>query len=414
MSDPPIRPERRGTPPSIKPYLQRFDRMQQREALRPDQITDRAGALLVERCGASSQSTEAAFAHGPVGLLNGHTHYFNGFSVLMPLLHGTAVAVRRAGDSVSRLTFEGSDELWSFDRTVPAPDAARRDRPVWACVVAEVVRYFGLDDTQVEVAVVSTIQAGCREAYLAALGVATARALQALFALPNSTTDLLEDLRRIISECVELPFSIACLIAAEAGRPQAFTLVDTDTHEQMPVEAPTRELLGWGVVDVGSGQLHTDASYWEYKEKADKALIQLQNKGFEHLTSFRELEHRDLQHALEVLPRRLRPVARHLVTENRRVQKLVVAMRRRDWQMLGALLLMSHASLRDDWRHTSEEVDFVVDQAMSIEGMYGATVTGRGGCVLVVGKPFVMPLCLDRIQTSFEARFQRVPESLML
>jgi galactokinase len=64
---------------------------------------------------------------------------------------------------------------------------------------------------------------------------------------------------------------------------------------------------------------------------------------------------------MEALPARLTSVARHLVTDNRRVQKMVAALRRSDWQMVGALLLMSHASRRDAWQGTSAEADFLVE-----------------------------------------------------
>ena len=86
-------PERVVTAPFINPYLQTLDRMQ-RAPLRPGQLTDRVRALLAERCGRSDRSTEAAFAHGAVGLLSGHTHYFDGFAMLMSFEQGTAVALR--------------------------------------------------------------------------------------------------------------------------------------------------------------------------------------------------------------------------------------------------------------------------------------------------------------------------------
>ena len=61
-------------------------------------------------------------------------------------------------------------------------------------------------------------------------------------------------------------------------------------------------------------------------------------------------------------------------------------------------------------------MDLAVEQAeaMSLEGMYGATATGRGGCVLLVGQPFVVPLCFDRIQQAFAERFDRIPEMMLL
>ena len=404
-----------ATAPFINPYLETLDRVQ-REPLRPGSLTDRARALLVERYGPSDQSTEAAFAHGTAGLLTGHTHYFDGFAVLMSFRQGTAVALRPTAAPRSRLTFEGSTNQWDFEATGSVPETDGQDLPAWVCIVEEVVRQLGTAGAQVEVAVVSTVPAGCTEGYLAALSVAAGRAMQALFALPESPSTLIETVGQIMSDCVGLPFSTAYLVAAEAGRPQHFTLVDTATGEHLPLDAPGRDRLGWGLIDVGSGRLAKASVHWEYKERAEKALAILQKRGFDQLPSFRDLDFQDLQRALGLLPRRLRPVVRHLVTQNHRVQKMVFATRKQDWQLFGALLLMSHASVRDDWGRTSEAVDFVTEQveAMTLDGMYGASVSGRGGCVLVVGQPYVVPLCLDRVRTAFEERFGHRPTTMLL
>ena len=150
--------------------------------------------------------------------------------------------------------------------------------------------------------------------------------------------------------------------------------------------------------------------------RREDVLGTLQKDTFPKLTSLRDLEHRDLDRALGALPRRLRPYLRHLVTENRRVQKLVAAVRRNDWQMFGALLLMSHASTRTDWDSTGARVDFVVEQVeqMTLEGMYGGFMSGRGGCVLVLGQPFTVPRALDRIADAFEAHFGARPDTMLL
>jgi hypothetical protein len=51
---------------------------------------------------------------------------------------------------------------------------------------------------------------------------------------------------------------------------------------------------------------------------------------------------------------------------------------------------------------------------MSLDGLYGACETGRSSCVLIVGQPFVVPRCLDRIKTAFEERFGTAPETVLL
>lgn len=399
-------------PPFIKPYLQKLDRMQQRETLRPEQHTERASGLLGERYGLTDAPAEAAFAHGAIGLLAGHTHYAEGFAVLMPIQQGTAVAVRMGTAGCSQISFEGNDTRWTCGSDgTPLP----KDRPAWVRIVDHLIRRLG-GDRDLDVAVVSTFPPGCMDAYLAALAVATARAMQALLALPERTADLLPELCDAITTSTGLPFSTAYLIAANAGMPEQFVLVDTSSDEHLPLDAPPHDVLGWGLVDVGTGQRYDATLHQKRKTRAEEVLAVLQQKGFPQLASVQQLEHRDLERALQAMPRRLKPVLRHLVSENRRVQKLVVAARRRDWQLFGAMLLMSHASLRDDWSQTNEEVDLVVGQveAMSLDGMDGACVTGRGGCVLVLGKPFVVPACLDRIEAAFQHRFGSVPEMMVL
>jgi galactokinase len=405
-------------PPFVKPFLHALDRLQPRATLSPDELSERARALLDERFGPSVFPAEATVAHGGTGLMSEHTHYFDGFALLLPLAHGTAVAIRRRqGAAASSVTFEGNSRVWSFERDDPVRmDGRWKSAPGWVRLAQAVVGQAGQDGESVEVAVVSTVPACCTEAYLAALAVATSRAMQSLFSLPLENAALLQSLRRLTESSVGRPFSIAYLIAANAGRQDAFLLVDTSTLEHLPLEAPPASDVRMALIDTGIGRPKPRPFYCNQKQRADEVVTLLRASVLPDLSSLRDLEHRDLQHALEALPRPLRPVLRYLVTENRRVQKMVVAVRNNDWQMFGALLLMSHASQRTDWAGTNAEVDFVVEQveSMSLEGMYGASMAGRSGCVLAVGRPFALPPSLDRISSAFEARFGSIPDITML
>ena len=408
-------PEWTGTPPYVKPFLHALDRMEERETIRPEQLGERAQALLNERFGPSAEAATVAFAHGPLGIISDHTHYFDGFAVFMPLPQGVAVAVRAAG-AASRVALEESRQTATFD--LDAPAFAEPGTALATGVIAKLVRPGRLEG-QVEMAVVSTVPEGCRDAYLAALGVAVWRGLEALEGktLPSEEprTACLQAVRAAVAESAGYPFSLAYAIAAYDGRPGAFVLADAGTLEQLALEKPSTQ-LGWGLVDMGVAPLHPPAFYREIKARAEEALVMLQKQSFGELTSLRDLEHRRLQQALGVLPPRLQPVVRYLVTENRRVQKLITAVRRRDWQMVGALLLMAHAARRSDVQATAPEIDFVIEQveAMTAEGMYGASATGHGACVLVAGQSFVVPACLDQVRTSYTKRFDTVPHVMLL
>ena len=75
---------------------------------------------------------------------------------------------------------------------------------------------------------------------------------------------------------------------------------------------------------------------------------------------------------------------RHVLSEGRRVQDAVAALRRYDKNAFGELLCESHRSLRDDLRVSSRELDELVDLAMRNKAL-GARMTGAGfgGCAVV-------------------------------
>ena len=406
-----FRPGPRPTPAFVEPFLHALNRMQQRETLRPEQLTARAQALLADTMGTKPHPVEAAFAHGNLGLMAEHTHYFDGFALMMRLAQGTAVAVRMVEGSVSRIAEEGRGAR-TFDGTDDPP--AEQDQV--GCLVGALIEALAPPGMGVEAAVVSTVPFSCEEARLASAGGAAARALQALFARSDDTKALLTLVQNTIVQSIGRPLSMAYLPTNEAPGSSPYTIVDTATFERMPVEVSSRESPGWGLVETGVRSPGNFAFYRRKQEQVSAALAALQRKGFSGLNSFRALEHQDLQRALSVSPRRFRPVINYVVTENQRVQKLVTAVRRSDWQMLGALLKMSHAALKSDWESTSAETDFVVEQVeeMSIDGMYGAGQRGRGGVVLAVGQPYTVPPSLDRIKSAYEARFGTPPAVRLL
>lgn len=75
---------------------------------------------------------------------------------------------------------------------------------------------------------------------------------------------------------------------------------------------------------------------------------------------------------------------RHIVSENERVRQAKAAILEGDPVRLGAIMTEAHASQRDDFECSVEEVDFLVSTAIGLEGCYGARLTGEGfgGCTV--------------------------------
>ncbi len=77
------------------------------------------------------------------------------------------------------------------------------------------------------------------------------------------------------------------------------------------------------------------------------------------------------------------PIARHVVSENQRVLDCCAALRAGDLERVGAILRAGHASLRDDFRVSTPELDLLVDLLVD-HGALGARLTGAGfgGCAV--------------------------------
>jgi galactokinase len=78
--------------------------------------------------------------------------------------------------------------------------------------------------------------------------------------------------------------------------------------------------------------------------------------------------------------------ARHVVSENERVREACAALGSGDLTRFGALMVESHASLRDDYEVSTPEMDAAVEAALEIPGVYGARLTGGGfgGCIVIL------------------------------
>jgi galactokinase len=111
------------------------------------------------------------------------------------------------------------------------------------------------------------------------------------------------------------------------------------------------------------------------------------------------------------LPTTVARRARHVVTENQRVEAFVRALRM--GEPLGGLLFASHQSLRDDYECSTPELDWAVEQAMGASGIEGARLTGAGwgGCAIIVGGDDALRALDEPLRARFAERWRRTPRT---
>lgn len=403
---------RAGASPLLNSVARGPHEIPERSFEEPSLLMERARTALEKYSGAGQARSGTGFAHGSMGLLAEHTHYFDGFALFFSLPSGAATTVRVAEGAVSRLALAEEGEVWLDGPDRPVPEAA----PAPVRVVFETFRRLAPEGVQADIAVANAVPASCADACVATLAVATARACEQVFPPSGEARRACETAHAAIEASLDRSFSPAYLVAAEQGRPEQYSFVDAATLECMSLDAAPEDALAFGLVDTEDRTYFDPGAAPRKRKMADEAAAALRKKGFAGVTSLRELEHRDLPAATDALPFRLRPALRWLVKENQRVPKLVGAVQRKDWQLFGALLLMSDAVTRKDWGGTTEVSEKVVDEvdAMSMDGMYGAFPIHRGRAVVMAGQPFVVPRCLHRVRVALREKFGMDAPALLL
>jgi len=127
-----------------------------------------------------------------------------------------------------------------------------------------------------------------------------------------------------------------------------------------------------------------DSEYNKRKEECKIAVEFFKHKLNREIGALRDISIDEYKKYKDQLPEVIARRARHVISENRRVQTGVEALGRGDYSAFGQLMIESHRSLKDDYEVSCAELDLLVDLALKQEGVLGARMTGAGfgGCTV--------------------------------
>lgn len=337
----------------------------------PDAVAAELAAVFATEHG---RPPEGVFvAPGRVNLIGEHLDYNGGRCLPFALPHGTYAAARARGDDVLTVRSRQVEQPWRgrLDELGPGGLAG------WVAYVGGVVwalREDGVDVPGLDLVLDSRVPVGSGLSSSAALECAVAMA--ACAAAGVAWEGALVD--QVVGACIRAENEVAG--AATGGLDQTVAVHAESEHallldfgdgsrRQVPWD-PEPAGLSLLVLDTRVHHQLSDGGYGDRRSECEAAAAAL---GLEHLASVTDLQDAAARLEDAVLVRR----TRHVVTENARVADAVAALEAGELAALGPLFDASHASLRDDFAVSCEELD--VACAVAVEsGALGARMTGGG------------------------------------
>ena len=324
-----------------------------------------------------------AVAPGRVNLIGEHTDYNDGFVLPMGIERGLAVAFRRRADGVLRVHSLAREETREVTLAALAP-VTQPDWIDYVAGVAWVLAGAGHPIGGADLAIGSDLPMGAGLSSSAALEVAVARALCAAYGIAWDADPVREALpaRRERVRRHRLRRHGPVRVGRLARRPRA------------AARLPLARGAGGAAARArgGGGDGHRRAPRRSRPAPTTTAGRPASARssccGRSGRTCARCATSRPTCSQAERgrLDERTWKRAAHVVAENVRPLAAADALRHADVATAGALMNDSHASLRDLYEVSCEELDYMVERAVAQPGCHGARMTGAGfgGCAVAL------------------------------
>ena len=343
-------------------------------------MTLRSAALFKDHLGDPTGAVVAR-APGRVNLIGEHTDYNDGF--VLPTIvdrHVEVVARKRFDRKVCVVAADFGERCeQDFDGTI---DYTGFGWLPYVLGVAHELVQRGRMDVGVDIVFRGTVPREAGLSSSAALEVATALALDAVFNLWLNPADMARLCRDVEHRYAGVRCGIMDQFASRLGRPDNALLIDCRSldarHVPMPLD--NHRLV---IVDSGVRRERVDSAYNQRRTECEEAVTRLREAD-NSITSLRDVTLGMMAKHKDLLPPDLFIRCRHVISENNRVADACESLANGDLAAFGRLMNASHFSLRNDFEVSHPALDRLVEEAIQVDGVLGARLTGAGfgGCTV--------------------------------
>jgi len=321
-------------------------------------------------------------APGRVNLIGEHTDYNEGFVLPMAIEKKIIMLGQLRNDrlvQVFDLSYK-AEVKFSLDNLFPSK------KDTWANYLMGVmgeIQKAGYPLQGTNLIFISNIPKGAGLSSSAALEVVTALTMAKLNLLEIKPVEIAHLCRRAENNFVGVACGIMDQYVSCLGQKNYALFIDcrSNDYELIPFKNHNYQVVIYNS-KIQRGLVNSE--YNRRKEECKIAAEFFKYKLNREIRALRDItidEYKKYQAQLpEVTARR----ARHVISENYRVQAGVKALRMGNYSAFGQLMIESHRSLKNDYQVSCAKLDLLVDLALKQEVVLGARMTGAGfgGCTV--------------------------------
>ncbi len=347
--------------------------------------------------------TLLAIGPGRVNLIGEHTDYKDGFVLPVAIKRDIRIALRPRDDQTVRVYSLEYDQSYEFS----LDNISFNKESLWTNYVqgvASVLQEMGVPLRGFDGVISGNVPRASGLSSSAALETATATA----FLAASEQSDALDSVQiaqaaqRAENEFVGVNCGIMDQFISMLGQEGYALLIDCRSLKYKLIPLPKEAALVIG--NTKASRSLAGSAYNERRSQCEEGVAKLQ-VVLPEVQALRDVTSSQLEEYKSMLSPVVYQRCRHVVSENERVLQTVVALGNNDLTTVGQLMNASHDSLRDDYEVSSPALDAMVETMRSVDGCYGARLTGAGfgGCAVALVKP-------GREQAMADAIYEKYPK----
>ena len=342
--------------------------------------------------------THIVQAPGRVNLIGEHTDYNDGFVLPCAINYQTVVAAAKRDDNIVRVvSVDYGNETDEFDIT---QEITFQENKMWSNYIRGVVKCLigrGFEFKGADISVSGNVPQGAGLSSSAALEVVIGQTFKELYNLNISQAEIALNGQQAENEFVGCNCGIMDQMVSAEGNENHAMLLDCRSLETTAVSMP--ENMSVVIINSNKKRGLVDSEYNTRREQCEEAARIF---GVKALRDVSIEEFNAKAHELdEMVAKR----ARHVITENDRTEEAAKVLASGDMKRMAVLMAESHASMRDDFEITVNEVDTLVDIVKNVIGTEGGvrmTGGGFGGCIVAL----VPPVLVDEVKAAVEELYE--------